>query len=853
MHITSSAETGDEGRAVAVLPSCNDQAVSDQALGDIQAAIATLSHANGGGPAAVGGRVRNGAFASGRTAKAVPRGDTLVAGAQVAGAQGRTHAGGMGLLSLTALTFATMSDARAADANVTVLDEDSISFKHMPHGSLELVTKEANPRYLVVEDPGETVVISKSGTTINVAQLTNSVARMEELQAAQRELYDNWTKGLGPGGSGTTPFSNTLSVQPINFIQPESPAILNTLPALPAVEIKAEFIFIRPKAPEPTLTLALGSGLNEVDTVVFDTFNATIGTFGANSSSGGTLTWGLSGGTQGTTVLNGLTYNISQVGTYGTLYVNSASGAYTFVPNDATINALKAPTTQSFVVTVSDGKISASEPFDIAIAGTNDAAIIAGNASGSVGDGPGIAGAASFAAVASSATADDHSHSLPPRVATGTLTSTDVDDPANTFAAVTSPTASKGGYGTFTMTANGVWTYTLDEGNHAVQALNVGDKLTDTFIVTTVDGTPQEVTIVIGGRNDPADISGDTCGHVVEAVCKDPGIPIATGTLTATDVDNPDGFTPVKCGQSDGGYGTFTMSADGCWTYKLDNSNCKVQSLGDCDTLTDTFTVTSVDGTEQVITIIIGGKNDPADIFGCTSGHVVEAGCKDPGKPIAAGTLAATDVDNRDGFTPVKCGQSDGGYGTFTMSADGCWTYKLDNDNCDVQALGDCDTLTDTFTVTSVDGTEQVITITIQGADDDRWYPHYHDHDKWAQASTSEVEAASTSGSVGGQGSAGTAAASASTASQSSVVLQAVTAPVPAAGDSFHFKDQGAKPPESTTVASSDSVIETLISTVQHAGGAPDVEASQLHQASDCCPTVPDEKAGCHFVHDLVV
>ena len=39
------------------------------------------------------------------------------------------------------------------------------------------------------------------------------------------------------------------------------------------------------------------------------------------------------------------------------------------------------------------------------------------------------------------------------------------------------------------MTADGVWTYTLNDDDHAVQALNVGDTLTDTFTVTSVDGT----------------------------------------------------------------------------------------------------------------------------------------------------------------------------------------------------------------------------------------------------------------------------------------------------------------------------------------------------------------------------
>ena len=66
------------------------------------------------------------------------------------------------------------------------------------------------------------------------------------------------------------------------------------------------------------------------------------------------------------------------------------------------------------------------------------------------------------------------------------------------------------------MTAAGVWVYTLDNTNHAVQALNVGDKLTDTFTVTTVDGTPQLVTVTINGSNDAAIISGDTTGSVIE-------------------------------------------------------------------------------------------------------------------------------------------------------------------------------------------------------------------------------------------------------------------------------------------------------------------------------------------------
>ena len=54
-------------------------------------------------------------------------------------------------------------------------------------------------------------------------------------------------------------------------------------------------------------------------------------------------------------MLGGVTYDVSKAGSYGTLYVNSATGAYDFVPNNAAINALSTTATDNFTVTVSDG------------------------------------------------------------------------------------------------------------------------------------------------------------------------------------------------------------------------------------------------------------------------------------------------------------------------------------------------------------------------------------------------------------------------------------------------------------------------------------------------------------------
>jgi hypothetical protein len=51
-----------------------------------------------------------------------------------------------------------------------------------------------------------------------------------------------------------------------------------------------------------------------------------------------------------------------------------------------------------------------------------------------------------------------------------------------------------------------------------------------------------------------------------------------------------------------------------------------------------------------------------------------------------------------------------------------------------VQALNDCDTLTDCFKVTTIDGTAQVVTITINGADDT-----FHFKDQMSDVRTSDV------------------------------------------------------------------------------------------------------------------
>ena len=122
-------------------------------------------------------------------------------------------------------------------------------------------------------------------------------------------------------------------------------------------------------------------------------------------------------------------------------------------------------------------------------------AVISGTATGSVTEKSGVA----------NGTAGD-------ATACGDLDATDVDSAA-TFVAQSDVAKT---YGTFTIDAAGTWTYTLNDGNADVQALNTGGTLHELVTVTTADGTTQVIDITINGANDAAVITGTATGTVTE-------------------------------------------------------------------------------------------------------------------------------------------------------------------------------------------------------------------------------------------------------------------------------------------------------------------------------------------------
>ncbi len=99
-------------------------------------------------------------------------------------------------------------------------------------------------------------------------------------------------------------------------------------------------------------------------------------------------------------------------------------------------------------------------------------------------------------------------------------------------------------------------------------------------------------------------------------------MPTHAGTPTATgDLNRPTStIRRTTAGSRHGGTATASaptaLTAAGVWTYTLDNAIPTCRRSTSATPLTDSFTVTTADGTAQVVTVTINGANDAAVISG---------------------------------------------------------------------------------------------------------------------------------------------------------------------------------------------------------------------------------------------
>lgn len=358
-------------------------------------------------------------------------------------------------------------------------------------------------------------------------------------------------------------------------------------------------------------------------------------------------------------------------GTYGTFSL-AANGQWSYSLDLVATQSLYEgqEVTDTFAIESLDG--GSSQLVAITITGVNDAAVIGGDING---------------------TTDEDTV----EIVRGTLTISDIDQGESEFQ---SQSETAGVYGSFTVDANGNWAYTLDTSR--TQGLTSGSLVSDTFLVESLDGTQQAVVIGINGLNDIPVMSGEFLGEV-----REDGAMMASGVISITDVDQ--GESVILASSRTTTYGSFSIDFGGNWTYSLDNH--AVQFLAAGQTQTDTYTILSLDGSlSRKIVITITGDNDAAVFGGDTSGTT------DEDTPDgASGVLTVIDPDQGESSFIAQTDTA-GDHGTFSLATNGSWVYTLDTSG--VQNLPVGSSVSETFLVESTDGTQQAVTIEIEGRND---------------------------------------------------------------------------------------------------------------------------------------
>ncbi|TDF83792.1 VCBS domain-containing protein [Pseudomonas sp. H9] len=378
-------------------------------------------------------------------------------------------------------------------------------------------------------------------------------------------------------------------------------------------------------------------------------------------------------------------------------------GTYHFDPTNPAYQHLAEGARQTLTITliVTDNHgASATQNLIITLIGTNQGAIITGVDSGSV--------------------TEDHISAATRLLETaGRLSISDVDDNQSSFVAHDAGNPLQGRYGALTLDADGNWQYHADNDQLAIQQLAQGSSVTDSFTVTSLDGTSHQIVITLHGINDAPLISAVSV--IAGGVIEDAPLQFTSGQLLASDIDLGASLS-WSLGSTLGLYGTLAIdAASGAWIYRLDNALATTQSLAAGQQVTEQFVATVSDGlggtAQQWITITITGSNDLPVISGSNSGAVVEDTLL-----TASGTLTASDVDTGDtlGWSVVN---GSGAYGTLVIDASsGLWTYSLDNARAATQALAAGQQAEERFVVQAIDSSGQpvthTVTISVSGTND---------------------------------------------------------------------------------------------------------------------------------------
>jgi VCBS repeat-containing protein len=564
------------------------------------------------------------------------------------------------------VTDGALTDSQAIAVTVTNANDAPVIIGSSNPASAVTEEADASAQNIAAQTGTLTVTDADTGDTLTASVAGNAVAKLNG-SAANVPGGVDLSALIASGAISFTSATSNGSSRVLTWTWDPAAANLDFLKATDVltIEYMARVSDGTASSADQLLTITI-NGSNDAAVLSSATVPLTEADTAAAISTSGTLTVSdLDAGQQSFVAQNAV------AGTYGSFSIGT-NGDWTYIASSAHNEFVDSQLySDTFVVTSADGTTTSVV---INITGTNDAAVLSS-------DTRNLTETNAAASISSS----------------GTLTISDADSAA-TFVP---QTGVAGTYGTFSIAANGAWTYTASSAHNEFA---LGTTYTDTFGVASADGTTTSVVINIAGSNDAAVLSSDTRNLTETNAAADIS---ASGTLTVSDVDNAATFVPQT--NAAGSYGTFSIDAAGAWTYTAGSAH---NEFAPGTTYTDTFTVASADGTTTTVVINILGTNDAATFGGTDSGAVTE-----DTTTTAGGTLTVSDPDTGQSSFGTGTSPLVVNYGTFTFnSASGAWTYNLDHTKAD--SLVASQVVTDTLTVHALDGTAHDIVVTITGTND---------------------------------------------------------------------------------------------------------------------------------------
>ena len=132
--------------------------------------------------------------------------------------------------------------------------------------------------------------------------------------------------------------------------------------------------------------------------------------------------------------------------------------------------------------------------------------------------------------------------------------------------------------------------------------------MTDTFSYAISDGqggsASSTLTITVLGADDAPSFGGTLTGDVTED-----GVLVASGAIVVVDADAGQSALQPQAGTV-GSYGSFSIDADGHWSYTLNNPAANVQGLAEGQVVTDSFASPAADGSTRTVVVVVHGTDD---------------------------------------------------------------------------------------------------------------------------------------------------------------------------------------------------------------------------------------------------